>query len=188
MSFRKASLFVLLGVFGVPPIRCEPEQRVNEDARVLKEFSDHVAAYAALRAAEEAKLPKLDSSSTSERITEHQKLLADRIRAARRDARRGNIFDDAIALRIRRFLAADFAGKEGSRVRSAIFEEMPPRVFLVVNDPYPGGGPVSNIPPRILRDLPPLPEDLEYRFMGRHLILRDARANLIVDFIMRIVR
>jgi hypothetical protein len=30
---------------------------------------------------------------------------------------------------------------------------------------------------------PMLPEDVEYRFAGKHLILYDARANLIVDFI-----
>jgi hypothetical protein len=165
----------------------DPAQRVNEDARVLKEFSDRVAAYAALRAREEAKLPPLDGASDPERIAAHQKQLAERIRAERRGARRGDIFDAAIALRIRRFLAADFAGKERRRLIKAIFEEMPPRVFLSANDPYPGAAPLSNVPPRILQDLPPLPEDLEYRFMGRHLILRDARANIIVDFILRIV-
>ena len=188
MSLRKASFFVLLGIFVGTPAILDAEQRVNEDARVLKEFSDRVAAYAALRTAEEAKLPKLGADSTPERIAVHQKELAERIRVARRDARRGSILDEAIALRIRRFLAADFAGKDGGRLRSVIFEEMPPRVFLVVNDPYPGSAPLSNVPPRILRDLPPLPEDLEYRFMGRNLILRDARANLIVDFILRIIR
>ena len=31
--------------------------------------------------------------------------------------------------------------------------------------------------------LPPLPDGIEYRFMGRELILRDTNANLIVDFI-----
>jgi len=28
-----------------------------------------------------------------------------------------------------------------------------------------------------------LPEDLEYRFVGKHLILYDAKAGLVVDFI-----
>jgi len=164
-----------------------PAQRVNEDAKVLKVFSDRVAAYADLRAREEGNLPKLDPGSSPEQIAAHQKQLADRIRAARRDARRGDIFDADVALRIRRFLAADFRGKEGRRLIKAIFEDMPPRVFLAANDPYPGSGPLSNVPPRILQALPPLPEDLEYRFMGRHLILRDSQANIIVDFIFRIV-
>ena len=28
-----------------------------------------------------------------------------------------------------------------------------------------------------------LPDDLEYRFMGRYLIIRDTRTNLIVDYL-----
>jgi hypothetical protein len=35
----------------------------------------------------------------------------------------------------------------------------------------------------VLLKLPPLPKDLEYRFLGRDLILLDIHANLIVDFI-----
>jgi hypothetical protein len=35
----------------------------------------------------------------------------------------------------------------------------------------------------LLDALPRLPEGLEYRFMGNDLILRDTKANLIVDFI-----
>jgi hypothetical protein len=35
----------------------------------------------------------------------------------------------------------------------------------------------------LLDVLPRLPEELEYRFVGRDLILRDVKANLIVDFI-----
>ena len=35
----------------------------------------------------------------------------------------------------------------------------------------------------LLASLPPLPEEIEYRFVGKHLILRDAKANLIIDYI-----
>lgn len=37
------------------------------------------------------------------------------------------------------------------------------------------------MPPLILTQLQPLPDGLGYRFMGRGLILRDTKANLIVD-------
>jgi hypothetical protein len=37
------------------------------------------------------------------------------------------------------------------------------------------------MPPNILLRLPELPKDMEYRFVGRHLILRDVRANMIID-------
>ena len=37
------------------------------------------------------------------------------------------------------------------------------------------------MPPLILERLQRLPDNLEYRFMGRDLILRDSKANLIID-------
>ena len=39
------------------------------------------------------------------------------------------------------------------------------------------------MPPSLLLNLPKLPKELEYRFVGRELILRDIAANLIVDVI-----
>jgi len=35
----------------------------------------------------------------------------------------------------------------------------------------------------VLASLPPLPKDLDYRFVDKHLILRDSRANTIIDYI-----
>jgi hypothetical protein len=46
---------------------------------------------------------------------------------------------------------------------------------------YPEGAPLSNVPPAVLAVLPPLPEDIEYRFVGHDLILHDVRTNLVVD-------
>jgi hypothetical protein len=46
---------------------------------------------------------------------------------------------------------------------------------------------LATVPPLILKRLPLLPEGLEYRFMGRDLILRDVKANLIVDFVREAV-
>jgi hypothetical protein len=36
--------------------------------------------------------------------------------------------------------------------------------------------------------LPQLPEDVEYRIVGKTLILRDVDANIIVDFIPNAIR
>jgi hypothetical protein len=52
-----------------------------------------------------------------------------------------------------------------------------------VNADYPEAAALATVPPLILTRLPRLPDGLEYRFMGRDLILRDTRANLIVDLI-----
>ena len=54
---------------------------------------------------------------------------------------------------------------------------------LVVNAIYPDGPPLSTVPPTLLLRLPTLPATLDYRFVGKALVLRDVRANIIVDFI-----
>ena len=43
--------------------------------------------------------------------------------------------------------------------------------------------PFSSVPPSLLLKLPPLPEEVRYRFVGRSLILRDTEANVILDYI-----
>jgi hypothetical protein len=52
-----------------------------------------------------------------------------------------------------------------------------------VNGDYPSAAPLATVPPMLLAQLPRLPEEVEYRFFDRHLILLDVDANLIVDYI-----
>ncbi len=47
---------------------------------------------------------------------------------------------------------------------------------------WPEGVPFVFIPPLLIAALPPLPPELEYRFIGQSLVLWDVHANLIVDF------
>ena len=51
-----------------------------------------------------------------------------------------------------------------------------------VNEGYPEDAPLSSVPPTLLARLPELPKELEYRLVGRHLILHDVESSLIVDF------
>jgi hypothetical protein len=50
----------------------------------------------------------------------------------------------------------------------------------VVNERWPGTA-LTTMPPDLLAILPPLPRELEYRFVHRDLVLWDVRADLIVD-------
>lgn len=51
-----------------------------------------------------------------------------------------------------------------------------------VNEPFPWGrGAVMS--PTLLRALPPLPRELEYRFAGRNLVLIDFHADMVVDIL-----
>ena len=53
---------------------------------------------------------------------------------------------------------------------------------LVVNGRYPDTIPLSSMPPQILKVLPQLPQELEYRFIEPTLILLDVHAHIIVDY------
>ena len=56
-------------------------------------------------------------------------------------------------------------------------------VVLKVNATYPNDTPLPTTPPQLLMNLPKLPEQLEYRIIGKNLIIRDVEANIIVDFV-----
>ena len=48
---------------------------------------------------------------------------------------------------------------------------------------YPTTLPLITVPAKLLRVLPQLPEELEYRILGRHLLLRDVKGNIVVDYV-----
>ena len=59
---------------------------------------------------------------------------------------------------------------------------------LKVNTKYPEKATLPTVPSNLLLNLPHLPEELEYRIIGKHLILRDTGADLIVDFIPNVIK
>jgi hypothetical protein len=54
---------------------------------------------------------------------------------------------------------------------------------LQVNMEWPANVPFDYVPPQLLQSLPALPKELQYRMIGRSLVLWDHHANLIVDFL-----
>ena len=166
------------------------------DAVVGKEFRARADQYAKLHRTVESKLPAMPTKATSEQIAAHQRALAEAIRAARSSANRGDVFGTAEDY-FRRAVAAELKGKDNLTARQTIKEENPANkaenstigepnrpVILAVNAPYPPKAPLTTVPPTMLIRLPPLPDELNYRFVGRHLILHDTHADLIIDFIV----
>jgi len=77
-----------------------------------------------------------------------------------------------------------FAGPEAREVRETIQAGEPLKGFEVqVNQRYPESLPFTTVPPTLLRKLPELPEEVDYRILGPSLLLIDRKANMIVDFI-----
>jgi hypothetical protein len=154
---------------------------VNPSAAKLKEFSDRVQKYVDLQKKLDGELPAGGTTDDPAKIEAHRKVLAESLRNARRDARRGDIFGDT-AGQFRLIIKQD-AQNRSIRDAFAAMKEVPRSVKPKVNAEYPEKAPLATVPPLILNRLPRLPDGLEYRFMGRDLILRDSKANLIVDFV-----
>ena len=148
------------------------------------EFQTRVERYMELREeAAEAVLPFSETSDPA-RIREAQQQLAARIRAARPNARQGDILSADIRVHFRELLAPELKGEQGRDVRARLQDDAPEpdAVRLEVNGAYPPGTPFPTTPAPLLMALPPLPRGLEYRVIGRDLVLLDQPANLIVDY------
>jgi hypothetical protein len=52
-----------------------------------------------------------------------------------------------------------------------------------VNDVFNDDVPLTTTPPTLMLMLPELPPGLAYRFVGRDLVLKDIKAELVVDLI-----
>jgi hypothetical protein len=62
-------------------------------------------------------------------------------------------------------------------------DENPGPIKLQISGRYPDSVPLATMPPQVLAELPKVPQELEYRFIGERLILLDVPAHLIIDYI-----
>lgn len=180
-AFQLAQLVVTAALaFGTPQT---PQPAVNANAQIQKEFSDRVEKYLALRNKVEGQLPRLPDKAEPTAISAHQQALLKSLQRARLGARQGDIFRDDSRHVIRRLIAGALA-QEGSAPRRAMQEENPGTLPVRINGPYPTSQPLPTVPPQVLLALPRLPdnEELEYRFLGRRLLLLDSRANMVIDY------
>ena len=139
--------------------------------------------YVELHSNLERTLPKLPDDATPQQIDRNQRQLEQLVREARRTAKQGDLFTPEARPVIKRLLATVFGGPEGKQLKDSIMDENPVGVRVTVNGRYPDTVPVSTVPPQVLQTLPKLSEDMEYRFIGDRLILLDAHAHIIADFI-----
>jgi len=157
-------------------------ENVNPHAQILEDFEARIREYTKLRQQAEAGLPVLKPTDSPEEIRRHEHQLAQAIRRQRGRAKQGDLFTPKISAEFRRLIGITFRGSEARRIRVSLKHSEPVSVALHVNDNYPEGVPLQTTPPTLLLNLPKLPPELEYRVVGQALVLRDVKANLIVDF------
>ena len=154
-----------------------PEFRVQVWGYVAADFSVRIRSYFELRHELEKGLPPLTVTDDPAKIRRAVRALAKRIRVARAEAKQGDIFTPAATGQFRKALVLEMS----ANTWEAIMDDNPGELCSQINGTYPETKPLSTVPPNILAVLPRLPDDIQYRFLGRHLILLDTRANLILD-------
>lgn len=153
------------------------------DQGVVAEYQRRIADYIALQDQLEGTLDELPDEATPQQIDAQQRALAALIAKARADAKPGLVFSPNMQEFVRGVVRRVLDGPDGKELRASISDENPTGTPVQVNGRYPDSVPMSTMPPDILAALPRLPEELQYRFVGRRLILLDTKAHIIVDYV-----
>jgi hypothetical protein len=157
------------------------QERVNPRAEAVNEFNKRVRAYLDLHNKEKGQVPAAKVKATPEEVLVFEKALGERIRAARAGTGQGDVFLPPAA-DVFKQIFTDYYKRRTGRELHLLFDEVP-NFKPQINMSYPANAPKANFPPRLGLALPTLPDTLEYRLVGNYLILRDAEANIIVDYI-----
>ena len=174
MKHLVAAAVIVVAYFGVGA-----SQRPDES-----EFARALSAYMADHHAAAAGLPATQASSLS--LQNAETTMAERLRARRPEARPGYILGP-VAERIRVIVREEIGGPQGTSMLASIEEANIHGVRARINRRYPPGLPRVTMPSPMLAKLPPIPSELEYRFLGRSFLLVDARASLVIDVLQDVL-
>jgi hypothetical protein len=176
-------LLRLTSVAVQPPCTAGPAVETAAEAAVLVTFKERIDSYMQLH-------DDVERSLGPQRLSEDPQVLFEAVEAmrsglanARPDARRGAIFTDDVSALIRLRLEARLAecNQTVDQVLAFLNEERLPgsrKPSLNKRFPWELG---SAMWPSFLASLPPLPEELQYRFADRDLVLIDMHADMVVD-------
>jgi hypothetical protein len=165
------------------------DPQVNPNAAVMADFKARVEKYADLHKDLAKGDAKQKENASAAQVDVQKAALTAKIQAARANARQGDIFTPEMRLIFRRLLAPELKGEDGRDAKAIIKDDAPAAgtVAFKVNAKYPEGQPTPTMPTNLLLNLPPLPEPLEYRVVGQHLLLLDTKADLVVDYILNVM-
>ena len=157
---------------------------VNADAAILGDFDKQVNKYVKLHRKAEAGLPAQKPTDSPHILNERRRLLATRIQTARAQARQGDLFSPQVSELYKHLIVMAYQSSGPAKIGASLRHDEPVHeVKLSVNAVYPETVPLQTTPSSLLVNLPLLPPELDYRIVGRNLVLRDTGANIIVDYL-----
>ena len=153
--------------------------QVDTDAATVTAFRAAAAKYAALHRLLGQAAPPIGLSRDPGEISRATSALREKIRTARRDALEGELFSPAASALFRRLIAQG-CDRDFDALSREIADDPEPLGPAVINERWPGAA-LTTMPSDLLALFPPLPRELEYRFVRRDLVLWDVDVDLIVD-------
>jgi hypothetical protein len=178
-----AAAFVALAVVGMA---------AHDDAQPapLMLFHASIQQHVQLHRQIELQLPPFEAHSEAQDIFESSNAMASALQTARASAREGDVFTREVAALLRARVADALAARgllPGELVAGTLEEADDEAPVPVVNGRFPWRRGAA-MWPFVLDALPRLPNELQYRVVGRDLVLVDTHADLIVDILRNIVR
>jgi hypothetical protein len=155
----------------------------NAEDEATERFMERVQAYMEFRNDFTEMVPPLKAASDREAIETASNALAGALRAARPQAQIGDIFAPDIIVAFRQRI--DDAIRQQGRAAEDLLAEMASEASLfcsrlAVNARFDWSCSAAT-PGFLIAALPPLPDELQYRFVDGDLMLVDVPARLIVD-------
>jgi hypothetical protein len=183
----------IAAALGALALGCGKQEPPIPPPEPLVDFAKRVDEYVALHNRLAGKVGPIDETKSQAEIAARATTLAHLITTERANAKQGDIFTPEVAVLVTAIVQRENSGQtplvqEGREEaveehRTDGLADFVPQV----NEVWPTAYPLPTFPPTLLPLLPKLPPEVEYRIMAHYLILRDIEANLIIDFIPRVL-
>jgi hypothetical protein len=167
------------------PATAKPAELDGRGA-ATKAFLDRIQEYVSFHNNVEKMVPPLGETKSPDQIAKREAALGAALIKQRPDAKEGDFFVKDYQPHLIAIIKQDFA-KRSAADRKALVVELPKNVKIGVNMLYPTTLPLATFPANLLKVLPELPKEIEYRIVGRHLILRDTTGNVIIDIMRDVI-
>jgi hypothetical protein len=175
---------LIAGVSTSVAIETSGQATSEGEQKLLDDFTANAKSYVD----KEHALPadKLKPTSDVTKLEQERRTLRQAVKESRSDAKQGDFFTAETAGVFRKLLAKALEGPAGGKIKTSLDHAEPgvPMKF-VVNAEFPNqsGQPIQSMPPTLLQTMPTLPKGMEYCIAGKTLALRDASANMVIDFL-----
>lgn len=170
------------GTSGVAPVSV-----ARTDDPACNGFNGAVRNYVGTRTRLQAEVPPIRVTRDVAEIRDRSNAMALAIQRVRGNARQGEFFDPRCARAITERFSRALDGFDVAEFLTALNDEPSDLRTPQVHMRYPVTSSMATMPANLLNVLPELPPSLEYRLVGRDLVLRDVDAAIIIDYFTQAV-